>query len=68
MGNASLPMAELATLLKEKERYRAALERIARQGLGVYVVGEGHRGDTGEKWEHWATIARNALEEDDTDA
>jgi hypothetical protein len=49
-------------LADEYNQLRAALDRIAHQGLGHFDYERREMmGDTGEPWEHWAHIAHEAL-------
>lgn len=47
----------------QRDRYREALERIARQGLGKWDQDRKQlMGATGEPWMHWASLAEEALD------
>lgn len=64
-GDFREALAEVNALEVEVAHLRGAvavLERIAHQGLGTWDQERScTMGDTGEPWEHWATIAENWL-------
>ena len=68
VGDAKAWKARAEKAEAENERLRETLDRIARQGVGLW---SGERmatiGHTGEVWVHWATLAQSALASDDSE-